>query len=95
MNVTQTATLDDTQEFRLKTRPIVNADFTHGYNALNGHLVVYRHFRDSNHRYFGKIYSVFAEKYGLAIYVKPEPGQGLSLVKPYHISEVALFEGWE
>jgi hypothetical protein len=95
MDVTNPATLtaDDTQTFTIPTRAIINADFMHGYNALNGHLVIYTHFADSRKKYFGRIYSVIPEKFGLAIYVKPCQGQGVSMVKPYHMSEMRLVGG--
>jgi hypothetical protein len=94
--ITQFSTTpDDTERgLQLQTRAIVNADFIHGYNALNGHLVVYRHFNDSRKLYYGTIYSVIPETFSLAIYVKPQAGQGISLVKPYHMNELRLVEGW-
>ena len=95
MDVTNTATLtaDETQTFAIPTRAIINADFIHGYNALNQHLVVYRHVRDSRKLYFGRITHVIPGKYALDIYVEPCKGQGVTMVKPFHVTEVRLVGG--
>lgn len=89
-------TEDDTQQSPvLRTRAIVNADFTHGYNALNGSLVIYRHYSDSRKQYFGHILTAEAGKFGITVFVQPVPGMGISLVKSYHVSDVKLVGGAE
>lgn len=85
--------IDDTQEtpvITLKTRAITVTDFTHGYEALDGHLCQYKHIRDEYHLYTGHIVSVHDGRRGLQITVKPEAGQGVELTKCFGMSEVRL-----
>ena len=94
-NVTTTLTPDDTHDAPLlETRAIKADDFQHGYDALNNHLVQYRHRSDSRKLYFGHIVSVTESKFGLDIYVQPLPGYyDACLVKSFVMNDVKLVGG--
>lgn len=92
---TQTATLtaDDTQPIIIPTRAILLADFQHGYEALNGHLVQYRHTSNNRKLYYGHILYVTSRKLGISIYVQPLKGyRDAHLVKSFVMNDVRLVE---
>lgn len=76
----------------LCTRNIIPGDFIHDLKALDGHLVQYRHYSSESRTYLGRIVTVeLFEKFDTReAYIEPLPGQGVSMVKPYHISTVKL-----
>lgn len=89
-----TLTDADTQPINIPTRAITAADFHHGYDALNKHLVQYRHFSDSRKLYYGHIVAVTEGKFGLDIYVQPVKGYRYArLVKSFVMNDVRLVEG--
>lgn len=92
---TQTAILTpaDTQEIIIPTRAITLADFQHGLEALNGHLVQYPAISNSRKLYYGHILYVTNRKLGIAIYVEPLPGyRDARLVKSFVMGDVRLVE---
>lgn len=89
--VTSTLTADDTQQISIPTRAITMADFQHGYEALDGHLVQYRHFADSKKLYFGHIAYVTSRRHGIAIFVQPLEGyRDARLMKSFVMADVKL-----
>lgn len=98
MNVTETATLTDTdtQPITIPTRAITPADFKLGYDALNKHLVQYRHQSNSRKLYYGHIVEVTESKFGVDIYVQPLAGYyDAFLVKSFVMNDVKLVGGAE
>jgi hypothetical protein len=95
MTIHINATLaDDTQEIIIPTRAIVQADFMHGLEALNGHLVQYRHHSDSRKLYLGHIAYVTNYRRGIAIYVQPVKGyRDAKLMKSFVMGDVRLVGG--
>ena len=92
---TQTATLtaDETQPIIIPTRAIVQADFIHGLEALNGHLVQYPHNSNSRKLYYGHIAYVTSKRMGIAIYVTPLEGyRDARLMKSFVMGDVRLVE---
>lgn len=89
--VISTLTAEDTQEITIPTRAIVMADFQHGNNMLDGHLVQYAHHSNSRKLYYGHIAYVTSKKFGVAIYVKPLDGyREARLVKSFVMNDVRL-----